>query len=105
MNAGSDSKALHAYLELQRYAETVLGSRAWTLLRSYGKLMSGPFAGVYVSGLPTDLAFEIVDALAQGQTIHVHLMHRHKSGKSEISSLRLLDGKLVMQFLAREELA
>lgn len=105
MNAGRDSKALRAHLELQRYAETVLGSRAWTLLRSYGKIMSGPFAGVYVSGLPTDLAYEIVDALVHGQTIHVHLMHRHESGKNEMSSLRFLDGKLVMQFLDREELA
>lgn len=105
MNTDKDAEALRRFKELQCYAEGVLGARAWSLLRSYGKLMSGPFAGLYVSGLPYEVTRGIVYALAQGQTVQVHLMHRHESGKYKTSSLRFLDGNLVMQYPDGEELA
>lgn len=34
-------------------AEELLGANGWSLLRSYGRLMSGPYSGSYVSALPS----------------------------------------------------
>jgi hypothetical protein len=67
--------------------------------------MSGPHSGSYVSGLPLVEAREVVDALAKGAQVPVHLMHRHKSGCYESSELKLVNGGLVMVFADREELA
>ena len=96
---------LHEYLELNRYAISVLGERGWALVCGYGRLMSGPYGGSYVSALPTADTAVLLDALAGGEEINVHLMHRHVSGNSESSRLRLVDGRLVMRFPDREELA
>lgn len=96
---------LQAYMELSRYAEGVLGSRGWRLLCSYGRVMTGAYGGLYVSGIPVPIARAFVDALAGGEDIDVHLMHRHVSGKYETSQTRLQDGQLWMLFDDRTELA
>ena len=101
-----EKTALWARVELTRYGQDRLGPRHWGLLCSYGKLMTGPpYGGLYVSGIPCDVACEIVDGLVRGETVDVHLMHRHVSGIYEASSLCLRDGQLVMIFDDREELA
>lgn len=96
MRTDSDRKALEDYLALQRDAERLLGQRAWSLVRSYGKVMSGPDAGQYVSGIATVKARKLVVALAKGKRVNVHLMHRHQSGNYRVSSLVLQDGRLLM---------
>jgi hypothetical protein len=89
-------------LELKCEAEHVLGERAWSLLCTYGRLMSGPHSGSYVSGVPFAVQREIVRRLAAGETLPVHLMHRHRSGHYESSSLRWTQGELIMVFADRE---
>ena len=102
----SEKGALWTRVELTRYGQEQLGVREWGLLHSYGKLMTGePFGGLYVSGVPCVMGRAFVDALVRGETIAVHLMHKHRSGHYEASSLRLQDGRLVMVFDDREELA
>jgi hypothetical protein len=54
---------LAARLELDRYATGVLGERGWSLLQSYGRLMSGARSGSYVSALDMAAAKELVQAL------------------------------------------
>ena len=101
-----EKRLLWARVELTKYGNAKLGERAWRLLCDFGKLMTGPpHGGLYVSGIPYELAREFVDALVRGETIDVHLMHRHRSGNYEASSLCLRDGHLVMIFDDREELA
>ena len=84
-------------------AEELLGMRGWSLLRGYGKLMSGPYSGSYVSGIPFSEARKLLGALRRGERIPVHLMHRHRSGKYESSELSLTDGRLVMHYPDRNE--
>jgi hypothetical protein len=88
----------HAMVELDRKADGALGERAWRLVKSYGKLMGGPYSGRYVSGVPFDVQREIVQKLAAGETLLIHLMHRHRSGNYESSSLRWEQGELVMLY-------
>jgi len=92
-------------VELSAFAESLIGVRNWRLLRSYGKLMAGPHSGSYVSGIPFDLARRLVKALAEGAEVHVHLMHRHRSGNYEASRTRFVDGRLEMVFKDRVERA
>lgn len=101
----ADDSWLLAHRDLCRYAVSVLGERGWFLLRSYGRLMNGPSSGRYVSALSTEAARSLVDALARGDEIDVHLMHRHVSGNYESSTLRFEGGQLVMRFPDREERA
>jgi hypothetical protein len=89
-------------LEISREAERVLGERSWRLVSSYGKLMGGPHSGLYVSGVPFDVQREIVRRLAAGETLLIHLMHTHRSGNYESSSLRWSQGELIMVFADRE---
>ena len=83
----------------------MLGERPWHLLLSYGKLMAGPNAGHYVSALPPEEQLALVNALLAGEMLAVHLMHRHQSGDHETSSLRYVDGRLMMVFEDRVQLA
>lgn len=76
------------YLMLTRLAERRLGPRSWFLLSCYGRLMTGPYSGLYVSGLPYAAQRELIHQLTQGETVPVHLMHRHMSGTYVSSSLR-----------------
>ena len=92
-------------MQLRAEAERLLGDRAWFLLESYGKLMDGPHSGLYVSGISGDEKLAIAQRLVEGKTVHVHLMHRHRSGNYEASSLRWEDGRLVMVFRDRERVA
>jgi hypothetical protein len=92
-------------VHLQAYAVLMLGERAWWLLSNYGRLMAGPNSGLYVSGVATLEAKLIVDALVKGETVSVHLMHRHRSGCYEASELKRVGGELVMLFADREEIA
>lgn len=96
--------ALAARLELHDEAERLLGGPQWHLLCNYGKLMSGPDSGSYVSGIAYDKARAIVHALVAGEQVDVHLMHRHKSGNYEVSALRFSDGRLLMVFSNRTEI-
>jgi hypothetical protein len=89
-------------LELKCDAERVLGEHAWRLVSSYGKLIGGPHSGLYVSGVPFDVQREIVRRLAAGETLPIHLMHAHRSGHYEPSSLRWSQGELIMVFADRE---
>jgi len=97
--------ALRQYMQYRAEGERLLGDRAWFLLESYGKLMDGPHSGSYVSALPGKEKLDLARRLVAGETIYVHLMHRHRSGNYEASSLRLVDGKLVMVFRDRVRIA
>lgn len=93
-------------LLVTRLAKRLLGRRSWSLLSCYGRLMTGPHSGSYVSGVPFALQRELIHRLASGETVPVHLMHKHVSGSSESSSLRWSrDGGFVMVFPDREEKA
>lgn len=94
---GADN-SLEASIEIRREAELVLGERGWFLLSVYGRLMSGPHSGRYVSGVPYSLQHEIVRRLAAGETLPIHLMHNHRSGHYEASALRWSRGQLVMVY-------
>lgn len=96
---------LAQHLDLQSQARALLGDRAFSLLVSYGRLMSGRHTGRYVSGLPAIEQLKLAQRLTDGDEVPVHLMHRHLSGNYESSSLRLLNGKLIMVFRDREEVA
>lgn len=89
-------------VEVRREAERIIGKRAWLLLTCYGKLMAGPHAGSYVSALAGDEQLKLVRRLLSGDTVLVHLMHRHQSGNYETSSLRWTPAGLVMVFCDRE---
>jgi hypothetical protein len=56
-----------------------------------------------VSGITPAKARVIVRALAAGQQVAVHLMHRHRSGNHECSGLRYEGGRLLMVFANRVE--
>jgi hypothetical protein len=90
---------------LERCAVALLGQHGWELLLSYGRVMSGPRSGVYVSALPTNEILEILETLARGVEVDIHLMHRHVSGSYLSSMLRLEGGHLMMQFPDRLERA
>ena len=92
-------------LEVHRKAEYLIGSRSWFLLSCYGKLMDGPHAGSYVSGISFEEQLELLHRLVRGETVPVHLMHRHKSGHYEASSLRWSRGDLWMVFCDRQVIA
>ena len=101
----TERTALQASLALRADAERLLGSEAWFLVCSYGKVMSGPQAGLYVSGISVEQARAILNALAAGEQVPVHLMHRHRSGDYESSDLRFEGGRLLMIFKDRVETA
>ena len=93
-------------LMVMRLAERLLGRRSWFLLSCYGRLMTGPYSGSYVSGVPFTVQRELIHQLTRGETVPVHLMHKHVSGSSESSALRWSqDGGFVMAFPDREEKA
>lgn len=95
-----------AHLSLNRFAHEVLGREQWRLLRYFGKLIDGGAnGGLYVSGLPCEDARSIVERLIEGEVVAVHLMHRHRSGNYEASSLWLHAGRLIMLFDDRSEFA
>jgi hypothetical protein len=101
-----NTAALEAAREWHRLgleAEELLGIHGWSLLRSYGRLMSGPYSGSYVSGLPFGEVRKLLLALQRGERIDVHLMHRHRSGRYESSELSLTDGRLLMHYVDRTE--
>lgn len=91
--------------ELWERGEKLLGERGWRLLRTYGRVMTGPHVGRYVSALPSELQDEVLQRLAVGESVPIHLMHMHRSGNYESSSLCLRDNALVMVFKDRELLA
>jgi hypothetical protein len=92
------------HIEVRLEAEKLIGKRAWALLSSYGRLMGGPHTGMYVSGVPFAVQLDLVHRLTRGETVSVHLMHRHVSGTYESSALRWSQaGGLVMVFRDREE--
>lgn len=93
------------YMALVGQAKALLGERAWSLLQSYGKVMAGPHSGHYVNALPPQEQLSVAEQLVAGKTLLIHLMHRHRSGNYEASSLRWRDGQLVMSFKDREEAA
>ena len=105
MNRNAQTESLAQRADLQTYAESVLGARCWSLPSAYGRVMSGPDTGLYVSGLPAATARELVDALTRGERIPVQLMHRHRTGCYKFSSLRLDAGQLTMVFEDREQVA
>ena len=105
MNRNAQTESLAQRADLQTYAESVLGARCWSLPSAYGRVMSGPDTGLYVSGLPAATARGLVDALIRGERIHVHLMHRHRTRCYESLSLRLDAGQLTMVFKDREHVA
>lgn len=100
-----EPSALPVRLDLRRYADRRLGEHVWFLLCCYSRMTSAPFVGTYVSGLTTEVARGIVDTLARGERVPVHLMHRHVSGNHQSSALQLRHGVLVMIFDDREEFA
>ena len=106
LNLTTDEKLeWEAYRRLNQYACEALGLEKWRLLCYFEKVMHGSDAGLYVSGLTADAARTIVDDLMGGWTVEVHLMHRHKSGNYEASSLCLRGGRFIMVFDDRSEFA
>ena len=97
-------RALNLDARVADLGERLLGRQQWSLLRSYGKCVGGPpFGGLYVSGMPAREVERLLNALAAGGTARIHLMHRHRSGDRERSSLRLgPEGALVMVYPDRE---
>lgn len=95
--------AVHEWHRLAHEGEAVLGPTGWVLLRRYGRMMSGTFSGQYVSGLPAAEVRALLEALQRGERIPVHLMHRHRSGCYESSSLSLVHGRLLMHYSDRTE--
>jgi len=79
-------------------AQGSIGERAWMLLTCYGKFMAPPHSGRYVSALPYEEQLQLVRRLQSGETVPVHLMHRHRSGNYRASSLRWTPAGLVMVF-------
>lgn len=98
-------EATREWHRLEVEAEELLGPTGWGLLRSYGRLMSGPYSGRYVSALPFSDVRQLLLALRRGERIPVHLMHRHRSGNYESSVLSLSEEGLVMHYADRSELA
>ena len=98
-------RALRAWLGMYQSARVVLGNRNWRLAFSYGRVMSGPHAGLYVSGIPMPAVQAFIEALLRGEEIPVHLMHRYVSGNYESSRLRFDGIRLWMHFADRTELA
>lgn len=101
-----EAQALWRMATLRAQGERSLGPAAWRLVSRYGRLTSGVFSGRYVSGLPVSAAEALVFALERGETVPVHLMHRHVSGaaaRPPLSSLRFRDGRLVMVVAEHEE--
>lgn len=88
---------------LTEEGEALLGHSGWSLLRTYGRMMSGSYSGQYVSGLPSAEVRALLHALQRGQRIPVHLMHRHRSGCYEASWLSLCEGRLMMHYTDRTE--
>lgn len=102
---GTEDLELATRVELQAHASKVLGKSAWTLLHRYGRLTDGLSSGSYLSGIDASAARAIVEALDAGQAVDVHLMHRHVSGSSELSSLLFRKGRLMMLLKDRSEFA
>ena len=92
-------------MQLQTLGEATLGRRGWSLLYRFGRVMSGPYSGLYLSGVPTKAALEALNKLKRGEVVDIHLMHRHKSGSYKPSRLALIGGALVMLFDDRSESA
>lgn len=84
------SAAVHAQ------AGQLVGQRAWSLVWQYGKIMKGSYGGLYVSGIDCELQLDVARRLASGETLNIHLMHRHRSGQYEVSGLKLREGRLIM---------
>jgi hypothetical protein len=102
-SSGTLMDAAREWHRLTEEGEALLGPTGWTLLRGYGRLMSGTFSGQYVSALPVAAARALLQALQRGERIPVHLMHRHRSGCYESSWLSLADGRLLMHYADRTE--
>ena len=90
--------AFRHHMKLRARAQELLGERAWFLLASYGRLMGGPHSGHYVSALSGEEQLDIAERLVAGERLVIHLMHRHRSGHIETSSLRWDGSGLVMVF-------
>lgn len=97
--------AIERRMEVSRRAEALLGERASFLLIRHGKVMAGPNVGKYMSGLSSEELLDLVERVGRGETVPVHLMHRHRKGCYEASSLRMSKEGLVMVFQDREVLA
>jgi hypothetical protein len=98
-----EQKEWEARARVAEHGEQLLGRVQWFLFSCYGKCMSGPpYSGLYVSGMPFAEVHRLLDALAGGETIPVHLMHRHRSGHYQRSSLSLRQGVLMMVYADRE---
>lgn len=80
---------------LQRDAVVALGDTNWRLLWRYGKVVSGPDSGRYVSSLTFDATRRLVEDLARGAEISVCLMNRPDFELEHGSSLRLIGGRLL----------
>lgn len=76
----TDPFGLRRMAEVTATAERLLGARGWALLRAYGRLMCGPHSGSYASSRPFDEQIGYVHRLLEGESLDIHLMHRHRSG-------------------------
>ena len=109
MASSPAARALRGYARcsarLEARAIQALGSRNWSLVSRYGRVMNGEHSGHYFSALPHRYALKLVRALAGGDSVSVHLMHRHVSGCYESSRLLLRAERLWMLFDDRSEMA
>jgi hypothetical protein len=100
---GSAMAVARDWERLTQEGEALLGPIGWTLLRRYGRLMSGTYSGHYVGALPDANVRALLEMLRRGGRIPVHLMHRHRSGCYESSWLSLAEGRLWMHYPDRTE--
>lgn len=104
--ASSPDNYLLRRIEVGLEVGGLIGKQAWSLLSSYGRIVNGTYSGSYVSGVPFAEQLNIARRLVRGETVPVHLMHRHRSGDSGLSWLRWSQtGGLVMVFSDREKKA
>jgi hypothetical protein len=102
-SAASLMDAAHEWHGLAQEGEALLGRTGWSLMRGYGRMMSGPHSGQYVSALPVAEVRVLLQALQRGERVPVHLMHRHHSGRYEASWLSLANGRLAMHYPDRTD--
>lgn len=88
---------------INSYAVDALGFESWWLLRTYGILTSGPCSEQFVAGLPVERVIGLVESLAAGQVVDVHMSDRGYAGGTMRTRLRWECGALMRVFPDHEE--
>jgi hypothetical protein len=93
--------ASHEWAALHRFGAMTLGRTAWSLFQHHGRILSGPHAGSYVSGVPCAAARSLVATLLGGEEVPVLLTHLARDCASV--GTKFVGGQLVMLFADHTE--